>query len=141
MRAFWLLSVGKMRDCNRCRTSPINHLLIDSTLDVYKLLDWSRIRCVMVIKSFRPDITRAFAKVCWAILGIVSIFICAIEARAATVETQQAVLKERVQTFVPTITETRGFRKMNLRRVGSREELRLGPEQLGHGLPHGAIPN
>jgi hypothetical protein len=78
-------------------------------LDVFKPLDWSRIRCAMDIKNVRPDLTRRFAQVCLAILGIVSIAISAIGARAETVEAQPAILKERVQTFVRTITRNTGF--------------------------------
>jgi hypothetical protein len=46
---------------------------------------------------------------CLAILGIVSISIFAIDARAAAVEAQQAILKEQVHTFVRTITRNTGF--------------------------------
>jgi hypothetical protein len=63
----------------------------------------------MNIKNVRPDLTRPFAQLCLAILGIVSISICAIGTRAATVEAQQAILKERVQTYVRTITRNTGF--------------------------------
>jgi hypothetical protein len=78
-------------------------------LDVYKPLDWNRIRCAMDMESVRPDLSRFFAQVCLALLGIVSISICAIDARAAAVEAQQANVKERVQTFVRTITRNSGF--------------------------------
>jgi hypothetical protein len=45
-----------------------------------------------------------------AILSVVAISICVIVARAATtVEVQQTILKERVQTFVRTITRNSGF--------------------------------
>jgi hypothetical protein len=87
----------------------MNFSLIDRMLVVYKPLDWSRIGCAMDIKSVRSDLTRPFAQVCLAILGIVSISICAIDARAETIEAQQAILKERVQTFVRTITRNTGF--------------------------------
>ena len=62
----------------------------------------------MDIKSVRPDLTRPFAQACSAII-IVSISLCAIHAQAATVEAQQAILKERVQTFVRAITRNTGF--------------------------------
>lgn len=78
-------------------------------LDVYKPLDLSRIVWAMDKQSVRSDLTRPFAQVCWAILGIVSISICPIGARAATVEAQQAILKERVHSFVRTITRNTGF--------------------------------
>ncbi len=61
------------------------------------------------MQSVRSDLTRPFARACLAILGVVSISICAIDARAATVEAQQAILKERVQTFVREITRNTGF--------------------------------
>jgi hypothetical protein len=63
----------------------------------------------MDINSVRLDLARHFARICSAILGVVSISICAIHAQAETVETQQAILKERVQTFVRTITRNTGF--------------------------------
>ena len=63
----------------------------------------------MDIKSVRSDSTRPFAQICLAILGIASISICAIDTRAATVEAQQAILKERVHAFVRTITRNTGF--------------------------------
>ena len=63
----------------------------------------------MDMQSVRSDLTRPFARACLAILGVVSISICAIDARAATVEAQQAILKERVQTFVREITRNTGF--------------------------------
>jgi len=78
-------------------------------LDVYKPLDLSRIGWAMDIQSVRSDLTRPFAHICLTILGIASISICGIDARAATVEAQQAILKERVQTFVRTITRNTGF--------------------------------
>jgi hypothetical protein len=78
-------------------------------LDVYKPLDLSRIGWAMDIQSVRSDLTRPLAQLCLAILGIVSISICAIDARAETLEAQQAILKERVQTFVRTITRNAGF--------------------------------
>jgi hypothetical protein len=83
--------------------------IVDSMLEVYEPLDWSRIRCVMDIKSVRSVLTRPFAQICLAILGIASISLCAIDARAAAVEAQQAILKERVHTFVRTITRNTGF--------------------------------
>jgi hypothetical protein len=63
----------------------------------------------MGIKSVRPDLTRPFVQVFLAILGVVSISICAIDARAATDEAQQAILKERVHAYVRTITRNTGF--------------------------------
>jgi hypothetical protein len=63
----------------------------------------------MDIRSVRPDLTRPFAQMCLAILGIVSISIFAIDARAAAVEAQQAILKEQVHTFVRTITRNTEF--------------------------------
>jgi hypothetical protein len=87
----------------------MNFSLIDRMSEVYKPLDWSRIGYAMDINSVRSDLARPFAQVCLAILGIVSISICAIDARAETIEAQQAILKERVQTFVRTITRNTGF--------------------------------
>jgi hypothetical protein len=89
--------------------SPIDRLLIDKMLDMYKPRDCSRIRCAMKIKSVQSDLTRPFAQICLVMLGVVSISICAIDARAATVEAQRAILKERVQAFVRTITRNTGF--------------------------------
>jgi hypothetical protein len=43
------------------------------------------------------------------IVGVVSISICAIDAHAATVEAQQTILKERVQSIVRAITRNTGF--------------------------------
>ena len=63
----------------------------------------------MDIKSVRRVLTRPFAEVCLATLGIVSISISAVGARPAMDEAQQAILKERVQTFVRTITRNTGF--------------------------------
>lgn len=64
----------------------------------------------MGIKSVRWGLTPPFAQVCLAILSVMSISICVIVARAATtVEAQQTILKERVQTFVRTITRNSGF--------------------------------
>lgn len=104
------MPLREMRDCGGSpAASPFNQLLIDGKLDVYKPLDLSRIGCAMDIKSVRPDLTGPFAQVCLAILGIVSIFICVSGARAATLEAQQAIRKERVQTFVRTITRNTGF--------------------------------
>jgi hypothetical protein len=89
--------------------SAINRLLIDKMLDVYKPLDWSRIGCAMEIKSVQVEPTCFFAGICLAIVGVVSISICAIDAHAASDEAQQTILKERVQTFVRTITRNTGF--------------------------------
>ena len=89
--------------------SPINHSLIDRMPDVYKPLDWSRGRCAMDRKFVQRDSTRRFAQLCLAIFGVVSILTCAIDAHAATVEAQRAILKERVQVFVRTITRNTGF--------------------------------
>ena len=85
------------------------HVAPERQLDVYRPLDWSRIGCAMDTKSVRADLTRPFARVGLAMLGLASIFICAIGANAAAVEAQQAILKERVQTFVRTITRNTGF--------------------------------
>jgi hypothetical protein len=63
----------------------------------------------MDTRSVRADLTRPLAHACLAILGAVSISICAIGAQAAPVEAQQAILKERVQTFVRAITRNTGF--------------------------------
>ena len=89
-------------------TSKINRLLIDKALDVYKSIE-ARIRCPMEIKSVRADLARPFAQIFVVILSVLSISICAIAAHTATVETQQAILKERVETFVRTITRNTGF--------------------------------
>jgi hypothetical protein len=86
-----------------------HHLSIDKMLDVYKPRDWSRIGCAMQIKSVQSDLTRPFAQICLAILGVILISICAHDAHAATAEEQQAILKERVKTFVRTITRNTGF--------------------------------
>jgi hypothetical protein len=90
------------------RRDVSNQSLIDRMLDVYKPLDSSRGRCAMDRKIVQ-DSTRHFAQLCSAILGVVSIFICAIDAHAAAVEPQQALLKERVQAFVRAITRNTGF--------------------------------
>jgi hypothetical protein len=90
-------------------TPPISHLLIDSMLDVYKSLDWSCIGISMDTNSVRSVLSRRFAQVWFAIFGVVSISICAIDAPAAADEAQQAILRERVQTFVRTITRNTGF--------------------------------
>ena len=63
----------------------------------------------MDINGVRSDLARHFAQICSAIMGIVSISICAIDAHAETVEAQQAILKERVQSFVRAITRNTGF--------------------------------
>jgi hypothetical protein len=63
----------------------------------------------MDIDSVRSDLARHFVRICSAILGVVSISICATDAQAATVAEQQANLKERVQTFVHAITRNTGF--------------------------------
>lgn len=78
-------------------------------LDVYKPLDLSRVGCAMDMRNVRYQLTRPFAYLRLAMSGIVSICICVIGARAATVEAQQAILKDRVQTFVRTITRNTGF--------------------------------
>jgi hypothetical protein len=91
------------------RRDVSNQSLIDRMLDVYKPLDRSRGRCAMGRKIVRSHSTRNFVRLCLAILGVVSIFICAIDAHAAAVEPQQALLKERVQAFVRAITRNTGF--------------------------------
>lgn len=63
----------------------------------------------MEIKNVQADLTRYFAQICAVILSIVSISIGAIDAHAAADEGQQTILKERVQTFVRTITRNTGF--------------------------------
>jgi hypothetical protein len=106
----WLFAFGEdARSRRTAGTSKVNQLLIDKALDVYKPLDWSRIRCAMEIKSVRSDLARHFAQICVVILGVVSISIGAIDAHAATDGAQQAILKERVQTFVRTIARNTGF--------------------------------
>jgi hypothetical protein len=90
-------------------TSVVNQLLTDKMLDVYKPADWSQIGCAMEIKSVQSDLTRRFTHVCLVISGIVSISICAADSHAATLEAQQTILKERVQTFVRTITRNTGL--------------------------------
>jgi hypothetical protein len=63
----------------------------------------------MEIKNVQTDLTRYFAQIGAVILSIVSISIGAIDAHAAADEGQQTILKERVQTFVRTITRNTGF--------------------------------
>jgi hypothetical protein len=89
--------------------SAIDQLFIDKMLDVYKPLDWSRIGCAMEIKKVQSGLRRSFAQICSVILGVVLISIGSNDAHAATDEAQQSILKERVQTFVRTITRNTGF--------------------------------
>jgi len=61
------------------------------------------------MKSVRSDLTRQFAQICALILSVVSISICAIDANAAADDAPPTILKERVQSFVRTITRNTGF--------------------------------
>src|SRR5579864_772370 len=71
-------------------------------------LSWSRNRYAMDMKNVRMDLARHFVRLCSAILGVVSILICA-NSDAETLAAQQAILKDQVQTFVRAITRNTGF--------------------------------
>jgi hypothetical protein len=76
---------------------------------MYTSLDCNCFRCAMDINSVRSDLTRPFVQVCLAVAGMVSISLCALDARAAAAVEEQAILRERVQTYVRAITRNTGF--------------------------------